>query len=96
MKMVFVVYSKAADYDVITSLKAAGVSGYTKMERACGEGVETEPKLHSHTWPGENCVMFIGVGDEELDRVTEIIRELKVKHPRSGVKAFVMPMEEII
>jgi len=40
--------------------------------------------------------MFIGVGDEELDRVTEIIRELKVKHPRSGVKAFVMPTEEII
>lgn len=96
MKMVFVVYSKAADYDVTSALKNAGISGYTKMERACGEGVETEPKLHTHTWPGENCVMFIGIEDDMLLKITEVVRLLKEKHPRAGVKAFVMPMEEII
>jgi len=94
--MVFVVYSRAADYDVIKALKDAGITAYTKMERACGEGLETEPKLHTHTWPGENCVLFAAVGIEEYERLTGVIRELKARHPRAGLKAFVLPMEEII
>jgi hypothetical protein len=96
MKMVFIVYSQAADYDVIGAIKQAGIKGYTKVEKASGEGVETEPKLHTHTWPGENCVIFLALEEEELQRVTELVRDLRKEHPRAGVKAFIMPMEEII
>ncbi len=96
MKMVFIVYSQAADYDVIAAIKQAGVKGYTKMENASGEGVETEPKLHTHIWPGENCVLFLALEENELPAIVELIRELKLEHPRAGVKAFIMPMEEII
>jgi nitrogen regulatory protein PII len=96
MKMVFIVYSQSADYEVIGAIKKAGIKGYTKMEKASGEGVETEPKLHTHTWPGENCVIFLALEEEELQGVVELIRELKNEHPRTGVKAFIMPMEEII
>jgi hypothetical protein len=96
MKMVFIVYSQAADYDVIAAIKQAGVKGYTKMENASGEGVETEPKLHTHIWPGENCVLFLALEENELPPIVELIRELKLEHPRAGVKAFIMPMEEII
>jgi nitrogen regulatory protein PII len=96
MKMVFVVYSQAADYDVITAFKEAGVSGYTKFEKAFGEGIETEPKLHTHTWPGENCVLLLALNDSEIPAIAELIRRLKHEHPRTGVKAFVMPLEEVI
>jgi nitrogen regulatory protein PII len=96
MKMVFIVYSQAADYEVIAAIKKAGVKGYTKMEKACGEGVETEPKLHTHTWPGENCVLFLALEEVELPTIVELIKALKMEHPRAGVKAFIMPMEEII
>ena len=96
MKMVFVVYSQAADYDVISAFKKTGIRGYTKMEKACGEGVETEPKLHTHTWPGENCVLFVALKENELPEITELIRRLKQEHPRAGLKAFILPMEEII
>jgi hypothetical protein len=96
MKMVFVVYSQAADYDVIAAIKMAGVKGYTKMENASGEGIETEPKLHTHTWPGENCVLFLALEEDELPAIVELVRALKTEHPRAGMKAFIMPMEEII
>lgn len=96
MKMVFIVYSQVADFEVISAIKNTGIKGYTKMERACGEGVETEPKLHTHTWPGENCVVFLALADEDLPVITELVRALKKDLPRSGIKAFVMPMEEII
>ncbi len=96
MKMVFVVYSYAADYDVVNAYKEAGIKGYTKLEKASGEGIETEPKLHSHIWPGENCVLFLALEDAEVDTVVTLIRKLKQEHPRAGVKGFIMPMEEII
>jgi hypothetical protein len=96
MKMVFIVYSQAADYDVISAVKEAGVKGYTKMENASGEGLETEPKLHTHTWPGENCVLFLALEEDELPNIIQLIRALKTDHPRAGVKAFILPMEEII
>lgn len=96
MKMVFIVYSQAADYDVLAAIKQTGVRGYTKMEKACGEGVDTEPKLHTHTWPGENSVLFLALEEDEIPGVVEAVRTLKTEHPRSGVKAFILPMEEII
>lgn len=97
MKMIFVVYSEAADYDVIAAFKKAGIKGYTKLEKARGEGIETEPKLHTHTWPGENNVLMIATDDDAaLDAVTAQIRTLKSLHPRAGLKAFILPMEEIL
>ncbi len=96
MKMVFVVYSQAVDYDIITTFKQAGIKGYTKVEKVSGEGTETEPKLRTHTWPGENCAIFLALEESELPAVVEIIRKLKDEHPRAGVKAFILPMEEII
>lgn len=96
MKMFFIVYSRAADYDVISKLKSAGIKGYTKMKDVIGEGTETEPKLGTHCWPGENNVLYIAVQDEEVPGVCEVIRQLKISHPRAGVKGFVLPMVEII
>jgi hypothetical protein len=97
MKMIFVIYSQAADYDVIAAFKKAGIKGYTKLEKACGEGIETEPKLHTHTWPGENNVLLIALDDDAaLAVVMAEIRQLKGLHPRAGLKAFVLPMEEIL
>jgi nitrogen regulatory protein PII len=96
MKMVFVVYSYAADYDVVNAFKEAGIRGYTKLEKASGEGVETEPKLHTHIWPGENCVMFLALEDTEVETAVSLIRKLRQEHPRAGVKGFILPLTEII
>jgi hypothetical protein len=96
MKMVFVVYSQAADDDVVVAIKQSGIKGYTKLEKACGEGIETEPKLRSHTWPGENCVLFLALDDSEIPAITRVIRQLKMEHPRAGVKAFILPLEGVI
>ncbi|MEN6474170.1 MAG: PG0541 family transporter-associated protein [Syntrophaceae bacterium] len=96
MKMVFMVYSQAADAEILAALKQEGIPGYTKLGRACGEGNETEPKLHTHTWPGENSVVFIALDDTGIEPIKTLIRQLKHTHPRAGVKGFILPMEEII
>ena len=94
MKMFMIVYSQASDYDVINQFKKAGIRRYTKMEQAQGEGDETEPKLGTHSWPGRNNVLLMAIQNEECDVVKDVVRRLKQDHPRAGVKAFVLPMEE--
>ncbi len=97
MKIIFIVYSQATDYDVIAALKRTGIKAYTKIEKAFGEGVETDPKLHTHTWPGENNVLFIALNDDEDAAVVlDQVRTLKKEHPRSGMKAFVLPLEDMV
>lgn len=96
MKMFLVVYSRAADEAVLKRFKELGIRGYTKLTEACGEGTETEPKLGTHTWPGENNLLYLAVSDEQAPAIAELIRQLKKDHPRTGVKGFVLPMDEII
>jgi len=94
MKMLLVVYSQAADYDVIANLKQAGVRCYTKMEGVRGEGTDTEPKLGTHTWPGGNNVLLIAVENEKVDQIMETIMQTQKEHPRAGVKTFIIPIVE--
>jgi nitrogen regulatory protein PII len=94
MKMFLIIYCEAADEDVIAALKGAGIHGYTKMVEAQGEGTETEPKLGTHCWPGNNNVMIMAVADEQVARINERVRLLKAEHPRAGIRSFLLPMEE--
>jgi hypothetical protein len=96
MKMFMIVYSQAADYDVIAQFKKAGIKRYTKMEHAHGEGDDSEPKLGTHTWPGKNNVLFVAIPTDQSDTVKDVVKYLKENHPRAGVKAFMLPMEESV
>jgi hypothetical protein len=95
MKMFLIVYCEAADEDVIAALKEAGIHGYTKMVEARGEGTETEPKLGTHCWPGKNNILFMVLPDEEIPLIADRMHRLKEQHPRSGVRSFLLPMEEL-
>jgi len=54
------------------------------------------PKLGTHCWPGKNNALFIAASDDEVSRIKEAIHEIRREHPRSGVKGFILPMEESV
>jgi hypothetical protein len=91
-----IVYSHAADYEVLASFKKAGIARYTKMEQAQGEGEDSEPKLGTHIWPGKNNVLFLAVSGDESETVREVVETLKKHLPRAGVRAFLLPMDEMV
>ena len=64
------------------------------MEKARGKGDETELKLGTHSWPGRNNVLLMAIQNEECDMMKNVVRRLKQDHPRAGVKAFVLSLEE--
>jgi nitrogen regulatory protein PII len=96
MKMFIVVYSWAIDDDVITAITKSGIKAYTKWTKVLGCGTETDPKMGSQTWPGENDVVTVVVNNEDAERVKKIVLKLREDHPRAGVRCFVIPVEEMI
>jgi len=64
------------------------------VEQARGEGDEAEPKLGTHSWTGRNNVLLTTIQNEECDMMNDVVRRLKQDHPRAGVKAFVLSLEE--
>jgi hypothetical protein len=96
MKMFFVVYAEASDESITAAFKKAGYKSYTKMHGATGEGQESEPKLDTHFWPGRNNTLLLGVPDDEIGRLVELVRKLKTEQPRAGLRAFTFPLEECV
>jgi hypothetical protein len=96
MKMFFVVYAEASDESITAAFKKAGYKSYTKMHGATGEGQESEPKLDTHFWPGRNNTLLLGVPDDEIGHLVELVRKLKTEQPRAGLRAFTFPLEECV
>jgi hypothetical protein len=96
MKMFFVVYAEASDESIIGAFKSGGFKSYTKMQGATGEGEESEPKLGTHYWPGKNNALFIAVHDEDIQKISDLVRKLKGEHPRASLRAFTFPVEECV
>jgi hypothetical protein len=96
MKMFFVVYAEASDESITTAFKQAGYKSYTKMRGATGEGLESEPKLDTHYWPGRNNTLLLGVPDEEIQKLIDLVRRFKAENPRAGLRAFTFPLEECV
>jgi hypothetical protein len=96
MKMLVTVYSDAVDEAVLQVFRDLGVIGYTKWKEVLGEGRETGPKLGTHYWPGKNNVLAVVIEDEALAPISKALASLKEAHPKSGIKTFVLQVEETI
>ena len=95
MKMVFVMYNIAVNDEVMEILKSVGIKGYTRWERVTGHGKRSGPHLGNHVWPAVNSVLAIAVEADKKDNLIKGIRNLRQKMGKEGIKAFVLPLEEI-
>ena len=95
MKLVIICYNVAIHEEALGILKEVGIQSYTKFEKVQGVGKLSGPHLGTHIWPAVNSVMIIALEDEKKDKLIERIKELRRKLGKEGVKAFVLPLEEI-
>ncbi len=95
MKMVIIVYNGALDREVGEITSSAGVEGYTKWVEVYGRGRTSDPHLGTHVWPQVNYLMLIGAGDEQAKQLLDGVRELRKRLGKEGVKAFLLPCEDV-
>jgi len=95
MKMVMIVYNEAVDEEVQQTLESCCIEHFTKWQRVLGKGGVSEPHLDSSVWPGVNNVCMTVVEDFKVKTILLKVKELRVKLGKEGIKAFVLPVEEI-
>jgi nitrogen regulatory protein PII len=95
MKMVLIVYNEAIDEEVQGALTACCIDSFTKWQRVLGQGKLSEPHLDSSVWPGSNNVCMAVVENEKVRPLLERVKVLRQQLGKEGIKAFVLPVEEV-
>ena len=95
LKMVLVAYSAGLEPEVSEIVKASGATGFTRWERAAGAGRTSGTHMDSHIWPDFNHVAAVVADAETVSRIMAGVRELRRTEGARGIKAFVLPVEEV-
>jgi len=95
MKMVMIVYNEAIDEEVMDSLESCCIEHFTKWQRVLGKGKMSDPHLDTSVWPGVNNVCVTVVEDIKVEAILLKTKELRARLGKEGIKAFVLPVEEI-
>lgn len=94
-KMVMIVYNEAVDAEVMEVVSKAGIRNYTKFTGVFGKGAQSGTHLGTEIWPGRNSTIMVACDAQEASALVEGIRQLRKTLAKEGVKAFVMPLEEV-
>lgn len=95
MKMLFIAYDEAHDRVVMDLLKDAGAHNYTKWSDVQGKGTSGGPHLGTPVWPKRNKALAVAVEDAQAKQIVAGIRKLRETLTLKGLKAFVLPLEEL-
>ena len=95
MKMVMVTYNEAVDDEVMEIVNGCGPQNYSKIRRTFGKGTNSKTHMGNDVWPGLNNILYIACEDAQADQIIIGIDNLRKSLSKEGVKAFVMPLEQV-
>lgn len=95
MKMITIIYNEAVDDEVADILNDCALKSYTKLTKTYGSGTASGTHLGNDIWPGLNNILYVACSDDEAKKLITRIRDARKTIGKEGVKAFVMPLEEI-
>lgn len=95
MKMVMISYNEAVESEVMEALNHCALKNYTKIISTYGKGATSGTHLGNDIWPGKNNILYVACEDKEARQLLSCVKELRKTLGREGVKAFIMPLEDI-
>ena len=96
MKAVFISFYKAFYTEMIDALDQLDIRGFTFWEEVQGRGSETgEPHYGTHAWPTLNSAIITFIPEEKVAPLMDEIHRLDESAPQQGIRAFVMPVEQM-
>ncbi len=95
MKMVMISYNEAVEVEVMGSLTECALKNYTKITDTYGSGLTSGTHLGNDIWPGKNCILYVACEDKEAKQLLACIKELRKTIGKEGLKAFLLPLEDM-
>jgi len=94
-KMVMITYNEAIDNEVMEVLANCGLENYTKVIGTFGRGSASGTHLGNDVWPGRNNILYIACEEKEAQEIISSIKKLRKTLGKEGIKAFILPVEEV-
>lgn len=94
-KMVMISYNEAVDAEVMEALAVCGLENYTKVTGIFGKGAASGAHLGNDIWPGRNNMLYVACEEKQARQLISSIIELRKKIGKEGLKAFILPIEEL-
>ncbi|MDD5347375.1 MAG: hypothetical protein PHT59_02030 [Candidatus Omnitrophica bacterium] len=94
-KMVFISYNEAIEDEVLETLNTCVVKNYTKIPGVFGRGTTSGTHLGNDIWPGRNNLLLVVSDPQHVAQLVGSVKNLRKKLGKEGIKAFVLPVEEI-
>ena len=95
MKMVMIVYNEALDNEVMEILESTAMKNYTKITEVFGCGASSGTHMGTDIWPGRNNILYIACEEVVGKKMVAAVKELRKSLGVEGVKAFLLPLEEM-
>ncbi len=95
MKMVMIVYNEAIDLEVMEVLADCAMKNYTKVMGVFGKGSTSGTHGGDDIWPGRNNILYVACDDKQAKQMVLCVKELRKSLGKEGIKAFVLPLEEM-
>jgi len=95
MKMVMITYNEAIDNEVMEVLESCSLKNYTKITGVFGCGASSGTHLGTDIWPGLNNILYVACEEAAAKKIMAAIRQLRKSLGPEGIKAFLIPLEEI-
>jgi hypothetical protein len=92
---VYLIYDRAIDEEVLGALAECRIDRYTRWHDASGLGANG-PHLGDTVWPALNNVLLTLIPAQQQGELIERIRGLQNEFPFVGLRAFAVPVLEMI
>jgi hypothetical protein len=95
MKMVMLMYNEALDNEVMEILENCLLKYYTKTTGVFGCGQSSGTHLGTDIWPGRNNILYVACEEAAAKKIIVLVKQLRKSLGAEGVKAFLMPLEDL-
>jgi len=95
MKMVMITYNEAVDVEVMEALNECGIKSYSKVVASFGKGLVSGTHMGDDIWPGRNNILYVVSEDAKAKELMSVVKKLREVLSKEGIKAFLLPVEDI-
>jgi hypothetical protein len=97
MKAVFISAFQAFYDEIIVILDQLEIRGFTYWSETQGRGsYHGTPHYGTHAWPALNCSFLIFLEENKVGVLLDTLKQLDESAPQQGLRAFVMPCEQMM
>ncbi|MCX5668538.1 MAG: hypothetical protein NTX89_00225 [Candidatus Omnitrophica bacterium] len=95
MKIIMLVYNEALDNEVMEILESCLMKNYTKITGVFGCGTSSGTHLGTDIWPGLNNILYVACEEVVGKKIIVLVKQLRKSLGAEGIKAFLLPLEEL-